>query len=944
MRSDRFSTKLILIFMGSLALALTCGSGTLLALTIRTESAGWATFGQALPQGYARDGLKVGNAATQTDVKSRWPDGSIKFAVVTARVPAGGPHNLSAGPASGAPFSSPLVPRARVQLNIGGTLYTAAAPAQLTGDAWLNGDQVREARAVVTPTAPGPNPHPFLRVYFDIRVYRDGQARVDVTVENCLNQFGATSVRYNVDIFVNDQLVYQHADVPHYYMTRWRQVFGVNFEYADATPDIAALTDARAMPKYFDGITTEVMWTPTPDQNPDFDILGKGGVWDPDMAAHSGRAELGPYPEWVGRYMAHPHPGQKQYVLKNGDLAGSWPMHLREPDGELTTIDQYPDNWFYRDLVKGSPVPYIPYTYAIPQWPYSPYSPDMAHTPSLAMAPCVIAGDRYYAEEVAFWAEYVLLASFQDVYYNSRGGGHYQGPGSNTPINPGSHGFVGRNENRDFAWDTRLLADAAYILPDADLLKAHFTQKLLNNLRWADQHAEYGPQGLGVAWNAWSNEDSIDPQFTKVWIRLWTLNYAAWAIQRANHMGFQGGMAWARQIARFQIEFLLRYPDSAAPYLMPIGDQVPPGSGNIVFYSQWNQVYDGNPTPYRGLYGIDARLMTVLGIEEGIPGAQQAYDYIHAIMLPDFRSSAEGGNGRSAGWGIMPLISSPEGPPRFIQGPQDVTINDGQNATFAVIAVGNPGPTLQWERSLDGGNAWAPIPGATGASYTLTAARVADSGTLFRCVAENARGTEISSPATLTVGTPGQTPRITQQPRSLSVNRGSNATFTVGATGSLPLRFEWQRSNDRGVTFSPISGAPSSASYTLFNTQPSDDAARFRCLVRNELGEAISNSATLEVRGGGGGSGDSGPNDRQLVISPNPFQPAQHGETEISNGVPDSEINIVDRGGRSMNKLRLNSSGAATWDGRDRNKRPVPSGVYSLIAPQRSRGALVVIR
>src|SRR5262245_11091385 len=48
---------------------------------------GWATFGQALPRGAATSGVRVGTFTTQTDVKNRWPDGSIRFAVVTVFVP-----------------------------------------------------------------------------------------------------------------------------------------------------------------------------------------------------------------------------------------------------------------------------------------------------------------------------------------------------------------------------------------------------------------------------------------------------------------------------------------------------------------------------------------------------------------------------------------------------------------------------------------------------------------------------------------------------------------------------------------------------------------------------------------------------------------------------------------------------------------------------------------
>src|SRR5262245_18044400 len=45
-------------------------------------TAGWATFGEAVPRGVAFDGVKIGTFDTQTDVKSRWDDGSIRFAIV----------------------------------------------------------------------------------------------------------------------------------------------------------------------------------------------------------------------------------------------------------------------------------------------------------------------------------------------------------------------------------------------------------------------------------------------------------------------------------------------------------------------------------------------------------------------------------------------------------------------------------------------------------------------------------------------------------------------------------------------------------------------------------------------------------------------------------------------------------------------------------------------
>jgi glucose/arabinose dehydrogenase len=83
-------------------------------------------------------------------------------------------------------------------------------------------------------------------------------------------------------------------------------------------------------------------------------------------------------------------------------------------------------------------------------------------------------------------------------------------------------------------------------------------------------------------------------------------------------------------------------------------------------------------------------------------------------------------------------------------------------------------------------------------------------------------------------------PAITQQPQPQTVPAGGTATFTVAASGSAPLNYQWQR----GTT--NISGA-TSATYALANVTTSDNGATFRCVVTNSVGSATSNSATLTV-------------------------------------------------------------------------------------------------
>jgi len=101
-------------------------------------------------------------------------------------------------------------------------------------------------------------------------------------------------------------------------------------------------------------------------------------------------------------------------------------------------------------------------------------------------------------------------------------------------------------------------------------------------------------------------------------------------------------------------------------------------------------------------------------------------------------------------------------------------------------------------------------------------------------------GNVVITPNT-TVTTP---PSITTQPANQSVAEGQTATFSVAATGSAPLAYQWQRD---GVN---IAGA-TSASYTTPATTLADDGAAFHCVVTNSAGSVTSNAATLTVTAGG---------------------------------------------------------------------------------------------
>lgn len=82
-------------------------------------------------------------------------------------------------------------------------------------------------------------------------------------------------------------------------------------------------------------------------------------------------------------------------------------------------------------------------------------------------------------------------------------------------------------------------------------------------------------------------------------------------------------------------------------------------------------------------------------------------------------------------------------------------------------------------------------------------------------------------------------PAIVTQPVSQTVAAGQPATFSVTATGTAPLSYQWQRNN---VSIAGATGA----SYTIASTQASH-AGSYRVIVTNAVGSVTSATATLTV-------------------------------------------------------------------------------------------------
>jgi hypothetical protein len=181
----------------------------------------------------------------------------------------------------------------------------------------------------------------------------------------------------------------------------------------------------------------------------------------------------------------------------------------------------------------------------------------------------------------------------------------------------------------------------------------------------------------------------------------------------------------------------------------------------------------------------------------------------------------------------LSVVAAPVAPSISVQ-PASQSVTAGQTATFSVTAAGTAPLTYQWNKN------GAPISGATAASYTTPVTVVGDNGTQFSVTVSNSVGNVTSSNAVLTVAAASVAPSITTQPVSQTVTSGQTASFSVTATGTAPLTYQW---NKNGAA---ISGATAS-SYTTAATANGDTGSTFTVTVSNSVNSVTSSAATLTV-------------------------------------------------------------------------------------------------
>jgi hypothetical protein len=449
-----------------------------------------ATFGSVFVAGDVPKGSTLSATADgepvplQLDAKATHPDGSLRHGVVTVVFP-----HLKAGSAaavvlrrgdggiapSGAITPASLPPNfdTIVTLKMKDRTLTASAKSLLAAggaEKWLSGSLVSEwwVGGPFRDKTGAADPH--LYVQFGIRSYgKDKPVRVDVVVENSWAYVpGPRTEFYDAQIVSNGKPVYTSGTtISQPSHTRWR--FGFWWDAPVSTyvrQNLAYLKKARVIPNYAAlTIAPSAMTELSQKFEAAWHFPMSAGLIEKYMPETGGRWDIGPLPHWQALYLLTMDPRAYEITLETADRGAGFSAHYRNPKTHLpVTLDDYP-----RFSTHGNLVGHGPGQLPLPdaRGYKDPLVPDAAHEPALDFVPYVITGDRFYLEELEFWAEWNLSGT-DPVYRNF------------------AQGLVKFDQVRAQAWSLRTLAQAAYITPDSSPLKKTFLRQLKANIDWYD--------------------------------------------------------------------------------------------------------------------------------------------------------------------------------------------------------------------------------------------------------------------------------------------------------------------------------------------------------------------------------------------------------------------------------------------------------------------------
>jgi hypothetical protein len=531
-------------------------------------------LGRYFAKGEYKEGVQVAfngtSLLTQVDVKNRWPDGSIKFAVIAFVVP-----TIEARSRSTVVFDSvatnqtarsignqPVLDFAAIgdfalELNFGGIkrkVSVSQMAASLTPVYWTRGD-IATTFTLVDHSVErkfdiGSSVNRAVRPSFQVTVWHQLRiAKVRISAETS-NVAAFEDDAYDVKLTSTkgslEQTAYEQFGIKHHAGARWTQTAWLGYELKPLSikHNVAYLSRTGAIPNFDPNLVvpesqTEATYTK-------FKANSQGlfatGLWTKYMPAPGGRDDIAIFPSWgIDAAITGDH-RLLELADKQAELAGAWPMHFRE--GAATkkfdkagahnalglpislygrpSLNISIENRFMRDSYI-RPDDQIKFGVSATN---NGWIPDGSHQPAPYFLPYIFSGDPWFLEQMQFWASWGAYLASIDL----------------------SSGFYGRGplltsgqlsgDIRSQAWILRNRVAAAVFSPDGSKEKQYFDELTQSAITIAEAIRDIrGAGNEGSAewnWGASTGRNGFYPVVGISPLRAWDTGNTGFAIPYHN--------------------------------------------------------------------------------------------------------------------------------------------------------------------------------------------------------------------------------------------------------------------------------------------------------------------------------------------------------------------------------------------------------------------------
>ena len=335
----------------------------------------------------------------QINPQNTYPDGSLRFAIVTVKIPKAQNGKIydviltqKQSSLSSAKQFSPKIPDITVVITpLGGISKNFSLSQALPEETpWLTGGLVDERRYNLSAFKG-------LELEFDIKSFENNSLYADIVFRyDRLLETPMQNASYKVDILVNNKPYISFDKITQNHHSKWRYPirFGYKSDNITATNMYATMyMGALPMLDMSHGVSEEII------EN-DFETIRKGnntirgtGLLQPYFPTTGTRPDIGIIPQWTARYIITSDDRTRYIILKHAEIAAYIPWHfIDEKTQRPASPADHPKIWIdsRATLEKNGITPYDPATQD------TVWFPDVAHQPSLVYVPYIITGDRYY--------------------------------------------------------------------------------------------------------------------------------------------------------------------------------------------------------------------------------------------------------------------------------------------------------------------------------------------------------------------------------------------------------------------------------------------------------------------------------------------------------------------------------------------------------------------